>query len=94
MIGEVPLTEAAQTLAHEVAQLPHEARESAVAAFERVHPDDFAALYRAVADAYYATPQVAAILAARASSGPQEPAPFDPRLLTGVIKEQRGKRRL
>lgn len=94
VIGEIVLSEAGETLALQVADLPEAAREGAVAAFEDAHPESFAELYGAVTDAYYAAPEVAAVLAARASLGPSDPAPFDPRLLDGVREERRGKRRL
>ncbi|MEM8663056.1 MAG: hypothetical protein AAGF49_02895 [Pseudomonadota bacterium] len=94
VIGEIALSEAGEALALRVDELPETAREGAVAAFESAHPESFAELFGAVTDAYYATPEVAAVLAARASSGPQEPAPFDPRLLDGVRTERRGRRRL
>lgn len=94
MIGNVFLSDAGEALALQVAELPQEEREGAVAAFESAHPQTFAELYAAVTDAYYATKEVAAVLTARASLGPSDAAPFDPRLLEGVRKERRGKRRL
>lgn len=96
VISEVALPEDAKVLARRVAALPSEARAAEVAAYEASDPAAFAALYRAVADAYYATPEAARILARRASAGPPDPTgpSFDPRLLDRVVAERRGQRRL
>lgn len=90
------LPEAVHDLARQIAGLSRDARIDAVAAFEATHPAAFGTLYHAVADAYYATPEAARVLHARAAatapdtSGPQ----FDKSLLEGVLAGQRGKRRL
>ena len=96
VLGPDDLSAAALSLARTIAGLPQDERADATAAFETAHPGTFADLYFAVADAYYATPQVARVLQARASTGPPDTSGphFDRSLLDGVMADQRGKRRL
>jgi hypothetical protein len=94
------LPEAAQPLARDLAArlagLPPDAHVAALKDAETAKPDAFAELYHAVADAYYASPEVAGILWERAAAGPPDPSGpvFDRRLLDGVVAGQRGRRRL
>ena len=90
---EVPVPEAARPLIA-VASLPPAERSAELARFEAEAPVAFAALYHAVADAYYATSEVAQIIARLADAGPPDSGPFDPALLTGVVAEGRARRRL
>ena len=91
--SEVPVPEAAASFVAKADLRPAEL----VAELERLEaeaPADFAALYHAVADAYYATPEVAQITARLADAGPPDSGPFDPALLTGVVAQGRARRRL
>lgn len=89
----VPVPEAARPLIA-VASLPPGERSAELARFEAETPTAFAALYHAVADAYYAAPEVAQIIARLARTGPPDPGSFDRRLLAGVMAEGRARRRL
>ena len=90
------LPHAVHQLAREVAGLSQDERIAAIAAFEANQPADFADLYHAVTDAYYATPEAAQVLQKRAAAGPPDTSgpPFDRTLLDGVVTERRGRRRL
>jgi len=90
---QIPVPEAARSLVAEAAMPPAELI-AEVARFEAEAPAAFAALYHAVADAYYAEPRVAQIIARLADAGPPDCEPFDPALLTGVVAEGRARRRL
>jgi hypothetical protein len=71
------------------------ARTAAVAAFEAAHPALFRRLYVDLITYFYSTPEAAERVRALADAAPREPSPhFDPALLTAVIENQRGKRRL
>ncbi|MEO1226336.1 MAG: hypothetical protein AAFX92_19115 [Pseudomonadota bacterium] len=89
----VPVPEAARPLVA-VASLPPAERTAQLTRFEAEAPAAFAALYHAVADAYYAAPEIAQIIARLADAGPRDSGPFDPALLTGVVAEGRARRRL
>jgi hypothetical protein len=57
-------------------------------------PKAFARLYRALCDAYYASPSVLDRVAELSEAGPHEPSPhFDTSLLDKVIATQAGKGR-
>lgn len=94
------LPEAARPLARDLAArlagLPPGAHVAALKDAEAAQPDDFAALCHALADVYYASPEVAGILRERAAAGPPDPSGpiFDRALLDGVVAGQRGRRRL
>ena len=92
VLADVPVPEAARSLAA-MAALPPAERATEIARFEAEAPAAFAALYHAVADAYYATPEVALIVARLADAGPSDSGPFDPALLAGVVAEGRARRR-
>jgi len=89
----VSVPEAARRLVAMVAMSPAELA-AELARFEAEAPAAFAALYHAVADAYYATPEVTLIIARLAGAGPPDVGPFDPAMLAGVVAEGRGRRRL
>ena len=62
--------------------------------FEASERSTFEALLGTLTDLYYASPEIVAITEKMVAAGPQEPEPFDPTRLKGVITRQAGKRRL
>jgi hypothetical protein len=81
-------------LAARVAACPVSDQLRLVAAFEASEPATFVAIYGALSDLYYTSPETVALAAEMAAAGPLDPEPFDPSRLTGVIARQAGKRRL
>ncbi|MEM7444897.1 MAG: hypothetical protein AAF414_16360 [Pseudomonadota bacterium] len=93
VLTDVQVPESARPLVAKAA-LPPAELVAELARFEAEAPAAFAELYHAVADAYYATPKVAQIIARLADAGPPDNGPFDPALLAGVVAEGRARRRL
>lgn len=83
-----------QDLAACVAACPKSKQLELVAAFEESEPSTFFALYGALTDLYYTSPETVALMAEMAAAGPQDPQPFNPSRLKGVITRQAGRRRL
>ena len=68
---------------------------AAVAAWERTAPRAFAAVLSSAHRAYYTSPDVLALVAALADSGPREPSRrFDSDLVAQVVATAAGRRRL
>ena len=65
-----------------------------IAEFEDTERSTFEVLLGTLTDLYYSSPEVVAITEKMVAAGPQEPEPFDPMRLIGVINRQAGKRRL
>lgn len=93
VLADVQVPEAARRLLAKAA-LPPAELVAELARFEAKAHAAFSELYHAVADAYYATPEVAQIIARLADGGPPDSGPFDPALLAGVVAEGRARRRL
>lgn len=83
-----------QNLAACVAACPISEQLVLIGEFEASERSTFEALLGTLTDLYYASPEIVAITEKMVAAGPQEPEPFDPTRLKGVITRQAGKRRL
>ena len=83
-----------QNLAACVAACPISKQLVLIAEFEASEPSTFEALMGNLTDLYYTSPEVVAITNKMVAAGPQEPEPFVPTRLNGVLARQAGKRRL
>ena len=83
-----------QNLAACVAACPISEQLVLIPEFEASERSTFEVLLGTLTDLYYSSPEVVAITEKMVAAGPQEPEPFDPMRLIGVINRQAGKRRL
>lgn len=82
-------------LAADIADLPTDAREEAVAAREATDGAIFQRMLAVLYRLYYTSPPVLAVVAALADAGPREPsAHVDPTLVAQVLARRPGQRRL